>query len=186
MLGCWTMGCLILGKREYYCHFLRIMRHITVMPVVAKVFRPIIYEQLYLYKTMNSFLTRYQSCFLPCIPRLRRGGLGEGCGGGGGAAPRPLPEMTCVFLIQLVFYKKKTMWYIGVEVELETSKLPPRKNPGSASVTALMKLLIVGIWILIVVFRRIIYVQLYLYKTMNSFLTCYQSCFLPSTPRLRL
>ena len=30
-----------------------------------------------------------------------------------------------------------------------------------------MKLLIVGIWILIVVFRRIIYVQLHLYKTVN-------------------
>ena len=90
--------------------------------------------------------------------------LGEGCGGRG--AP-PLPEMTCGFLIQLVSYKKKTMWYIGVEVELETSTPPPRKNPRSASLTAVMKLLIVGIWILIVVFRRIIYVQLHLYKTMN-------------------
>ena len=185
MLGCWTMGCLILGKREYYCHFLRIMRHITVMPVVAKVFRRIIYEQLYLYKTMNSFLTCYQSCFLPCIPRLRRGGLGEGWGGGGCAPPPPSWD-DLRFSNTTGVLQKKTMWYIGVEVELETSKLRPRKNPGSASVTALMKLLIVGIWILIVVFRRIIYVQLYLYKTMNSFLTCYQSCFLPSTPRLRL
>ena len=35
------------------------------------------------------------------------------------------------FLIQLVFCKKKTMWFIGVEVEQETSA-PPKKNPGSA------------------------------------------------------
>ena len=26
------------------------------------------------------------------------------------------------------------MWFIGVEVEQETSALPPKKNPGSASV----------------------------------------------------
>ena len=42
------------------------------------------------------------------------------------------PEMTCGFLIQLVFCKKKTMWFIGVEVEQETSAPPPKKNPGSA------------------------------------------------------
>ena len=27
---------------------------------------------------------------------------------------------------------KKTMWFIGVEVEQETSASPPKKNPGSA------------------------------------------------------
>ena len=43
------------------------------------------------------------------------------------------PEMACGFLIQLVFCKKKkTMWFIGVEVEQETSAPPPKKNPGSA------------------------------------------------------
>ena len=44
------------------------------------------------------------------------------------------PEMTCGFLIHLVFCKKKkkTMWFIGVEVEQETSAPPPKKNPGSA------------------------------------------------------
>ena len=41
--------------------------------------------------------------------------LGEGAGG---AHPRP-PEMTCGFLIQLVF------WFIGVEIEEETSAPPP-------------------------------------------------------------
>ena len=45
----------------------------------------------------------------------------------------PPPEMTYGFLIQLVFCKKKTMWFIGVEVEQETSAPPPKKNPGSAS-----------------------------------------------------
>ena len=45
----------------------------------------------------------------------------------------PSPEMTCGFLIQLVFRPpKKTMWFIGVEVEQETSAPPPKKNPGSA------------------------------------------------------
>ena len=34
--------------------------------------------------------------------------------------------MTCGFLIQLVF------WFIGVEVEQQTSAPPPKKNPGSA------------------------------------------------------
>ena len=47
---------------------------------------------------------------------------------------RTPPEMTCGFLIQLVFCKKKTMWFIGVEVEQETSAPPPKKNPGSAPV----------------------------------------------------
>ena len=40
--------------------------------------------------------------------------------------------MTCGFLIQLVYRKKKkTMWFIGDEVEQETSATPPKKNPGS-------------------------------------------------------
>ena len=47
---------------------------------------------------------------------------------------RTPPEMTCGFLIQLVFCKKKTMWFIGVEVEQETSAPPTEKNPGSAPV----------------------------------------------------
>ena len=52
--------------------------------------------------------------------------------GRGGAHPPP-PEMTCGFLIQLVLcQKKKTMWFIGVEVEQETSAPPLKKNRGSA------------------------------------------------------
>ena len=35
----------------------------------------------------------------------------------------------------LVFYKKKTMWFIGVEAKQETSAPPPKKNPGSAPAT---------------------------------------------------
>ena len=50
-----------------------------------------------------------------------------------GVRTPPPPEMTCGFLIQLVFCKKKkTMWFIGVEVKQETSTPPPKKNPGSA------------------------------------------------------
>ena len=65
------------------------------------------------------------------------GGGGGGLGGGGPGPPPPPPpppvEMTCGFLIQLVFCQKK-MWFIGVEVEQETSAPPPKKNPGSAPV----------------------------------------------------
>ena len=43
-----------------------------------------------------------------------------------------LVSIDCGFLIQLVFCKKKTMWFIGIEVEQETSAPPPKKNPGSA------------------------------------------------------
>ena len=39
-----------------------------------------------------------------------------------------LPEMSCGFLIQLVFCKKETMWFIGVEAEQETSAPPPKKK----------------------------------------------------------
>ena len=31
-----------------------------------------------------------------------------------------------------ILQKQKTMWFIGVEVEQETSAPPPKKNPGSA------------------------------------------------------
>ena len=56
--------------------------------------------------------------------------------GGGCRGCAPLPEMTCGFLIQLVFCKKKhTMWFIGFEVGQETSAPPPKKNPGSAPAT---------------------------------------------------
>ena len=43
--------------------------------------------------------------------------LGEGAGG---AYPTPR-EMTCAFLIQLAFFEKKSLWFIGVEVKHETS-----------------------------------------------------------------
>ena len=48
-----------------------------------------------------------------------------------GVRTPPPPEMTCSFLIQLVFCKK-TMWFIGVEEEKETSAPLPKENPGSA------------------------------------------------------
>ena len=52
--------------------------------------------------------------------------LGGGCNSC--APPPPPPEMTCGFLIQLVFCKKKNMWIIGVEVKQETSAPPPKKK----------------------------------------------------------
>ena len=62
----------------------------------------------------------------------RGGSRGGGQEGRSPTPPPPTPEMTCGFLIQLVFCKKKTMWFTGVEVEQETSAPPPKKNPGSA------------------------------------------------------
>ena len=47
----------------------------------------------------------------------------------------PPPEMTFVFSNTTgILPKKKPMWFIGVEVEQETSAPPPKKNPGSAPV----------------------------------------------------
>ena len=54
--------------------------------------------------------------------------LGGGCRGcAGGRPPPPPPAMTCGFIIQRVFCKKKkkTMRFIGVEVEQKTSAPPP-------------------------------------------------------------
>ena len=68
---------------------------------------------------------RYLRVWLVVLSVSEQGQIqGEGAGG---ATPPP-PEMTCGFLIQLVFCKKrKTMWFIGVEVEQETSAPPPKK-----------------------------------------------------------
>ena len=41
--------------------------------------------------------------------------------------------------------KKKTMWFIGVEVEQETSAPPPKKNPRSAPRTYLF-MMCTGVW----------------------------------------
>ena len=70
-----------------------------------------------------------RSCF-PVLIVIRGGSRGRVQG------VRTPPEMTSGFLIQLVFRQKKnwTMWFIGVEVEQETSAPPPRKNRGSAPV----------------------------------------------------
>ena len=87
--------------------------------------------------------TRLSCRFLPkkrkkaqhnkCILRAEDHGRGGSRGRVQGVRTPHPPEMTCGFLIQLVFCKKKkTMWFIGVEVEQETSAPPPDKNPGSA------------------------------------------------------
>ena len=45
--------------------------------------------------------------------------------GGGCRGCAPPPEMTCGFLLQLIFCKKKKkLWFIGVEVKQETSAPP--------------------------------------------------------------
>ena len=59
--------------------------------------------------------------------------------GGPPPPPPPLPEMTCGFPIQPVFCQKKTKWFIGVEIEQETSAPPPKINPGSAPANASLR-----------------------------------------------
>ena len=49
--------------------------------------------------------------------------------GAGGAHP---PGDDLRFSNTTGILQKKTMWFIGVEVEQETSAPPPKKNPGSA------------------------------------------------------
>ena len=77
---------------------------------------------------LNQTHPKRMTYFVPFSKQVTGADLGGGCRG----CASPPPEMTCGFLIQLVFrQKKKTMWFIGVEVEQETSAPPPKKNPGS-------------------------------------------------------
>ena len=71
---------------------------------------------------------------IPTISMVSKGPhTGADLGGERRGCASPPPEMTCGFLIQLVFCKiKKTMWFIDVDVDQETSAPPPKKNPGSA------------------------------------------------------
>ena len=62
----------------------------------------------------------------------------RGGGGGGGAPPPPPPPRDDLrFSNTTGILQKKTMWFIGVEVEQETSAPPPKKNPRSAPRTYL-------------------------------------------------
>ena len=54
--------------------------------------------------------------------------LGEGCRG---CAP-PLPPRDDLRFSNTTGILQKKLWFIGVEVEQETSAPPPKKNPGSA------------------------------------------------------
>ena len=54
--------------------------------------------------------------------------LGGGCRG---CAPPPPRDDLRFSNTTGILQKKKTMWFIGDEVEQETSATPPKKNPGS-------------------------------------------------------
>ena len=51
----------------------------------------------------------------------------------------PLPRDDLQFSNTTGILQKKTMWFIGVVVEQETSAPPPKKNPGSAPEGCLLK-----------------------------------------------
>ena len=55
---------------------------------------------------------------------------------------------------------KKTMWFIGVEVEQETSAPPPKKNPGSAPVTQKCTMTVGRIWSSVLMFKPINSIQM--------------------------
>ena len=100
---------------------------------MLRVYRPLSYLSC---RFSTHFAVKYVASQVACFwcPFYRTFSLRGGSRGrvqGVRTLPPP-PEMTCGFLIQLVFCKKKTMWFIGVEVEQETSAPPPKKNPGSA------------------------------------------------------
>ena len=69
-----------------------------------------------------------------CIMSMCRGGS-RGRVQGVRPSPPPLPcdDLRFSNTTGILQKKKKTMWFIGVEVEQETSAPPPKKNPGSAS-----------------------------------------------------
>ena len=70
------------------------------------------------------------------VDSLTGGGSGADLGGGcRGCAPSP-PRDDLRFFNTTGILQKETMWFIGVEVEKETSAPPPKKNPGSAPVIA--------------------------------------------------
>ena len=76
------------------------------------------------FREVRSDLCTWRCILLLLLLRSRsRVDLGGGCRG---CAPPP-PVMTCGFPIQLVFCKKKTIWFIGVEVEQETCAPPLKK-----------------------------------------------------------
>ena len=56
--------------------------------------------------------------------------LGRGCRGS--APPPPRDDLRFSNTTGILRKKKKTMWFISVEVEKETSAPPPKKNLGSA------------------------------------------------------
>ena len=67
-------------------------------------------------------------------PELSTFAAGADQGGGcRGCAPPP-PRDDLRFSNTTGILRKKTIWFIGVEVEQETSAPPPNKNPGSAPV----------------------------------------------------
>ena len=61
--------------------------------------------------------------------------LGGGCRG---CAPAPPRDDLRFSNTAGILQKKKTVWFIGVEVEQEMSAPPPKKNPGSALVFVLI------------------------------------------------
>ena len=86
-------------------------------------------------RNISSYILTFDGNSLTHCYRVRGGSRGRAQGV---RTPLP-PEMTCGFLP-----KKKKMWFIGVEVERETSAPPSKKNPGSAPACVKVSLVLRG------------------------------------------
>ena len=78
-------------------------------------------------------------CFLSALVatelwQIKASNSGADLGGGcrGCAPPPPRDDLRFSNTTGILQKKRKTMWFIGVEVEQETSAPTPKKNPGSA------------------------------------------------------
>ena len=82
---------------------------------------------LFFFPSLISHVALRLSCSSPSLEQKPGADLGGGCRG---CAPPPddLRFSNTTGILQ----KQKTMWFIGVEVEQETSAPPPKKIPGSA------------------------------------------------------
>ena len=88
----------------------------------------------------QTFVETFDQANSNSIPRGGSRGGCRGCGGGGGGGgrggppppPPPPPEMTCSFLIQLVFCQKKLCGLLVLKQSKRRVQPPPKKNPGSA------------------------------------------------------
>ena len=79
--------------------------------------------------TIAASLSSNYACLWIVICSASGADLGGGCRG---CAPPPPGDLRFSNTTGILQKKKRTMWFVGVEVEQETSAPRPKTNPGSA------------------------------------------------------